>query len=214
VILADYNLGDWTGMDALGLMHKQKKDIPFILVTGALGEEAAVECVKNGVADYILKDRMERLPVAIYRAMEEKALRNKRRQAEGILKESEAKYRLLTDIIPVAVFIEQNTQCCYANPAAERITGYSRIELLAMNFCQLLLPSLGNELQGHLAQCLDGCESACCDETQIVTKKGEQRWLDVTVRTFQSKGKSAALIAALDITDRKRQEGKLGDLVE
>ena len=201
VILADYNLGTWTGMDALSLLQKEKRDVPLILVTGALGDQRAVECVKNGVADYVLKDRMERLPVAIYQAMEEKSLRNGRRQAERLLAESEAKYRILAEVMPVAVFVQQQTRCCYVNRAAERITGYSQMELLAMNFGQLIPSKL--DLPQHLANCLDGTESACCDETSIRTKNGEERWLDVTVQTFQMSGKVAALIAGLDITDRK-----------
>jgi PAS domain S-box-containing protein len=201
VILADYNLGNWTGMDAMGLLQKERRDVPLILVTGALGDQRAVECVKNGVADYVLKDRMERLPVAIYQAMEEKSLRNGRRQAERLLAESEARYRILAEVMPVAVFVQQDTQCCYVNSAAERITGYSHVELLAMNFCQLIRSKM--DLIQNLTKCLDGTESTCCDETAILTKEGEERWLDVTVRTFQMRGKVAALIAGLDITDRK-----------
>jgi len=208
VILADHNLGNWTGMDALYLLHKEQLDIPFILVTGALGEQAAVECLKNGVADYILKDRMERLPVAIHRAVEEKGLRNEQRRAENLLLESEAKFRLLTEATPVAVFVEQDTQCCYVNYAAERITGYSRQELLGMNFWQLVHPSSRKVLPQRSTQGVDDPEPSYPDETQILNKKGEERWLDVTVGTFQLKGRMAALIAALDITERKRQESR------
>jgi PAS domain S-box-containing protein len=201
VVLADYNLGNWTGMDALGLLQKNRQDVPLILVTGALGDQRAVECVKQGVADYVLKDRMERLPVAIYQAMEEKSLRNGRRQAERLLAESEANYRILAEVMPVAVFVQQNSHCCYVNRAAEHITGYSHMELLGMDFCQLIQSKMA--LSQHLAKCLEGSQSTCCDEAPILTKKGEERWLDVTVRTFQMKGKVAALIAGLDITDRK-----------
>jgi PAS domain S-box-containing protein len=212
VILADYNLGNWTGIDALHLLHTKQLDIPFILVTGALGEQAAVECLKNGVTDYILKDRMERLAVAIHRAIEEKSLRNERRRAEELLFESEAKFRLLTEATPVAVFVEQDTRCCYVNYAAERITGYSRQELLGMNFWQLVHPRSRKELTERSTKGVDAGESTCRAETQILNKKGEERWLDVSVATFQIKGKLAALIAALDITDRERQ--KVSYLVE
>src|ERR1700683_2115649 len=56
VILADYNLGSWTGLDAMDLMWNEGHDIPFILVTGALGDQRAIECLKSGVTDYVLKD--------------------------------------------------------------------------------------------------------------------------------------------------------------
>src|SRR5271170_1782675 len=74
VILADYALGSWTGVDAFNLMRKCERDIPFILVTGTLDDARAIECVHNGITDYVLKNRPERLPVVISRALEEKEL--------------------------------------------------------------------------------------------------------------------------------------------
>jgi PAS domain S-box-containing protein len=215
VILADYNLGSWTGMDALKLLYKEKPDIPLILVTGALGDQAAVECVKSGVSDYILKDRMERLPFAIVRAIEEKALLNERRRAEHLLEESETKFRLITEAIPVAVFIEQDSQCCYANRAAARITGYNHQELLGMSFYQLIPSDSRKASAERLTKSLrDGKSSSSCEEARILTKKCEERWLDVTVATFQIRGRVAVLFTALDITDRKRQEDGVRYLVE
>jgi len=69
IILADYNLGGWTAIEALEILRQSGKDIPLVVVTGALGDDAAVECVRQGAADYVLKDRLERLPVAVDRAM-------------------------------------------------------------------------------------------------------------------------------------------------
>ncbi|MGC2403568.1 MAG: hybrid sensor histidine kinase/response regulator [Acidobacteriaceae bacterium] len=85
VILADYTLPGWSGMQALAQMQQLKYDIPFILVTGDLGDELAVKCVEAGVNDYILKDRLGRLPVAIARILEEKKLRQARLIAEQTL---------------------------------------------------------------------------------------------------------------------------------
>ena len=68
VILSDYSLVSWTGVDAFNLMRTTGRDIPFILVTGALDDARAIECVKSGITDYILKDHPERLPFAITHA--------------------------------------------------------------------------------------------------------------------------------------------------
>ena len=204
VILADYHLEYWTGMDALDLLHKEGRDIPFILVTGALGDQRAVECIERGISDYVLKDRMERLPSAIHRALEQKALRSERQQAERSLEESEAKFRALADAIPTAVFVEQGTRCCYANRAAERITGYSREELLAINFWRLMLLSSRKALVERASDRLDADQSASRYETRILAKDGKMLRLDVTVGMFQHEGGLAALITALDITERKR----------
>ena len=92
-ILADYRLPSWTGLDALKELRASGQDIPFLLVTGTLGEEAAVECIKQGVNDYILKDHLIRLPAALERALEEKSLRDENSRAHQALAVSEARAR-------------------------------------------------------------------------------------------------------------------------
>ena len=82
VILADYGLPTWRGTDALELLRERGLDVPFVLVTGSLGDEKAVECIKLGTTDYVLKDHLLRLPVAVRRALREKNLRDERRHAE------------------------------------------------------------------------------------------------------------------------------------
>ncbi len=89
VILSDYNLRSWNALDALQILREESKDIPFVLVTGSLGDEAAVECVKKGISDYVLKDRMARLPVAIQRALQEKAERKERGHLEEQLQQAQ-----------------------------------------------------------------------------------------------------------------------------
>jgi len=84
VVLADYNLPQWNGMEAVSVLRREGLDIPVILVTGALGEIKAVECRKEGAADYVLKDNLTRLPDSVRQALREKKLReeNKRVQEE------------------------------------------------------------------------------------------------------------------------------------
>lgn len=82
IVLADYNLPDWKGMEALHVLLRQQLDIPLILVSGALGDVTAVECIKQGATDYVLKDGLARLPEVIRRALREKQERELRRQAE------------------------------------------------------------------------------------------------------------------------------------
>src|SRR6266481_6119790 len=82
VVIADYNLPQWTGMEALDVLRSKGLDIPLSLVSGALGDITAVECIKRGVTDYVLKDGLARLPEAIRRALQEKRILRLRRQAE------------------------------------------------------------------------------------------------------------------------------------
>lgn len=103
VILSDYRMPCVTGMDVFELMRSEAIDTPFILVTGSLGDELAVECLKQGVADYVLKDCLARLPVAVSRALEEARLRAERERAEEKLRSSEASYRSLIQSAPCGI---------------------------------------------------------------------------------------------------------------
>ena len=85
VVLADYNLGQWRGTEVLEILREEGLDIPLILVSGALGDVTAVECIKQGVTDYVLKDSLARLPVALRGALKDKNLREERKRAQEFL---------------------------------------------------------------------------------------------------------------------------------
>ena len=85
IVLADYNLGQWRGIEAVEILRQEGLDVPVILVTGALGDTTAVECIKQGATDYVLKDSLPKLPHAIRRALHEQQLRTQRREAEEAL---------------------------------------------------------------------------------------------------------------------------------
>jgi signal transduction histidine kinase len=85
VVMADYNLPNWTGMDGLEILGREGLDIPFILVTGALGDVTAVDCIKQGATDYVLKGTLPRLPIAIRRALQEKRVRKQSKEAQTAL---------------------------------------------------------------------------------------------------------------------------------
>jgi signal transduction histidine kinase len=87
VVLADYNLGQWRGTEALAILREEDLDIPLILVSGVLGDVVAVDCIKLGITDYVLKDSLGRLPVAVRAALQDKKLRQERRQAQEELRQ-------------------------------------------------------------------------------------------------------------------------------
>src|SRR5579862_6858831 len=132
LVLSDFRMKGWTGMDALALLRNAQPEVPLILLTGALGDETAVECIKNGVADYVLKNQLSRLPLAIRRAQEDRALREAEVSAVLALRESEERYRTLIENAPEAIVVLDATANVFVdcNQQATRMFGYSREEIL------------------------------------------------------------------------------------
>jgi PAS domain S-box-containing protein len=135
VILADYRLPRYDAAAALTLVRDRRLDIPFIIVSGAVSEEAAVECMKRGAADYLLKDRLARLGQAVRQALDAKRTREQRRLAAQALRISEARYRSLTDDVldnsAVGLFIlDSDLTVLWANKAVQRFFGIPRDMLL------------------------------------------------------------------------------------
>src|SRR5579872_4328865 len=88
IVLADYSLPYWNGLETVEILRQEGHDVPVIVVSGALGDTRAVECIKQGAADYVLKDHLMRLPDAVRRALREKRLRDDNRQVQEELARS------------------------------------------------------------------------------------------------------------------------------
>jgi PAS domain-containing protein len=141
MILADYTLPQFDALRALRLLQERGLDIPFIVVTGSISEEVAVECMKQGAADYVLKDSIRRLGPAVTRAVKDKQLRDEKRQTEAALQDSEARYRELFENANDLVYVHDLQGNFLAfNKTAERISGYRREEALGMNIAQVVAP--------------------------------------------------------------------------
>ena len=135
IILGDYRVPNWTGLEAVRWLRATGHSTPFILVTGTLGDELAVECIREGANDYILKDKLERLPFALLRAVEESRVRAERDKAERELRQSEQQYASIVAGSPYGIFRADNSgRIMMANPALAAILGYeSTLEVLALN---------------------------------------------------------------------------------
>ena len=132
VVLSDFRMVDWTGIDALTEIIKLNADIPLILVTGTLGDLKAVECMKLGITDYVLKHQLARLPMAIIRAYEERTLRQSQRVAAEEVRQSEARYRSLVESAPEAIVVLDLDSGCFVdcNNNALRLFGMKREALM------------------------------------------------------------------------------------
>ena len=206
IVLADYRLPGWTGMDAFSAMRQADRDIPFILVTGTLGEEVAVECIKQGVTDYVLKEHLARLPLVVARALEERAVRDARNFMTQALRQSEANSLFLFahNPLPMWVFEWEAMQILQVNDAALHHYGYDRMEFLQLNTCDL---HPAEEAGIFLAACQNVTpEEQRAGQWRHRRKDGSLIDVEMFLHKMEYAGHAAALVVALDITERKQAE--------
>jgi len=184
--------------------------VPFIVVTGSASEEVAVECLKQGAADYVLKERLRRLGPAVARALAEKRLRTEKQHTEGALRDSEARYRELFENANDLVYVHDLAGNFLAiNKAAERISGYARDEALGMNLNRVVAPEYQELARQMITRKVAG-EEATTYELALVTKSGRRVLLEVSSRLICRDGKPVAVQGiARDITERKQLEAQL-----
>ncbi len=130
LILCDWHLPQFSGQRALSLLSQKNLDIPFIIVSGGIGEEAAIDALRQGASDYVLKDRPARLGEAVKRVLLDQQLKQAHRVAEEKLRLAERAFQNTAEGITVT---DVNGDIVSTNPAFEAITGYTHDEVLGQN---------------------------------------------------------------------------------
>jgi len=139
IILCDHNIGSWTGLDALEILKRSGKDIPFIVVTGSLGDETAVEYVKRGAAEYVLKGNSARLPAAVGRALHEKQQRDQAAHLQAQVFAGKKEWELTFDAVTSPILIlEGDCRILRANRAASQVLGLPFSGLIGHSCCEAL----------------------------------------------------------------------------
>ena len=214
VVLSDYRLPDWTGMGALAVLQEYSRgEIPLILVTGTLGEELAVECLRQGVTDYVVKQNLARLPLVIRRVLDERRLRDERTQAADALNTTEERYRVLFESmpLPVWVFDVETHRVLAVNAAAVGHYGYSREEFLALRI-EDLRPAegiAGLQEYARMSSQEGGIQSS--ERWRHRKKDGSLILVEITWHSVTWNGRPARIVAASDITERRRAEEALAE---
>lgn len=203
LILADYNVPAFDGMEALLLARDLCPAVPFIFVTGALGEERAIELLKQGATDYVLKDRLERLAPSVTRALREAREKAALRRAEDAQRESERTLATLMGNMPGMAFRGTPTapwRFVYASPGARELTGYAP-DLLP-DWQTLIHPD-----DAHRLAPLEP-EQQRSVRYRIRTRTGEEKWVwDRAVGIFDDRGAPVAIEGFItDVTDLVRSE--------
>ena len=140
VILSDYTMPGFDGRTALALAREKRPEVPFLFVSGTIGEDSAIEALKNGATDYVLKHRLMRLIPAVDRALRDAKERAERERAEEAMRQSEYKYRELFESLADAAFLadEQSGKIIDTNRCAEILLGCPRAEILGRKQSQFL----------------------------------------------------------------------------
>jgi len=212
LVLADYNLPAFNAPAALKLLQDTGLDLPFIIVSGGIGEDIAVACMKGGAHDYLMKGNLNRLAPAVERELREAANRASQREAKKALLESELRYRLLWETCPDGVILmDPEGRIQFANPAVKTVFGYAPEELVGQNL-QLIEPERLRPAQPGVEGFLNSIsrgQSWRAIETGGRRKDGAEIPIEVSFSSMLLNGQRHFVGFIRDITERKRAEREL-----
>ena len=213
LILSDFTLPEFDAIQALHTLKQMGMDVPFILVTGTRSEEVAVECIREGADDYILKASLKRLPTSIANALHRKAIENAKYHAEVALRHSEEQYRLIANHTQDLICIlEPEGHLVYVSPS-HRNLGFKPEHLIGLKMIDIVHP----DDRQHFIDARDEAQAA--DESRIVelrlrNKDGD--WCafeSVSTWIVDEKGQpQRAIVVSRDISHRKQAEEALREL--
>jgi len=207
VILADYSLPQFSALEALRLLKESGLDVPLIIVTGTISEEVAVECMKQGAADYLLKDSLLRLGAAVTRALDDRRLRAEKRRAEEQLNFQASLLEIVSDAI---VSIDMEHRILSWNKAAENIYGWQASEVVGQSVRPLMQTEYPN---GSFEQAAEALLRTGHWTGEIIQNHKSGARLNILASGSvirDASGKPIGMVSVnRDITERKRAEAAL-----
>lgn len=209
LIISDYSMPSFDGLSALKIAKEIFPDTPFIIVTGSINEDTAVECMKAGATDYVLKDSLKRLGSTVLNALEQYKIRKERIEAVETIKVNEAKYRYMFHNNPQPMWIYDVETLAFleVNQAAINHYGYSQSDLLSMNVLDI-------RPESEISFFLDLLKSSNSKSYQVYETKHKKKdnsiiCVEVTSHNIIHNQRQARHVLINDITNRKNTEDKL-----
>jgi two-component system, cell cycle sensor histidine kinase and response regulator CckA len=213
VILCDYSMPHFNALAALALLEETGLDTPFIIISGTVGEESAVEAMRAGAQDYLMKDKLARLAPTIEREIQEAENRRARRQAEAELRASEVQYRRLIDTAYEGIWIaDARAHITYANQRLAEMLGYTVEEMIGRSAFEVLDESTREEMKVKWQRRLQGIKEQY--DLRLRRKDGSDIWVILSATPIRDEqGEVTGALAMLtDITERKRAEEEKAQL--
>jgi PAS domain S-box-containing protein len=215
LILADFSLPGFDAMRALELLKDRGLDIPFIVATGPY-EERGVECMKQGAADCLVKDRLARLPEAVRQTLRMKKDRDESRRMAAALRESEERFRLIFEAAPMAIMTVNQEGCIVlVNSQTEKTFGYTRDELIGKSV-DMLVPVRFRKRQvkdraGFFAAPKPRNLGAGRDLFGLC-KNGSEIPVEIGLNSIHTEEGMMTLTFVVDVTERRRDEEDLREI--
>ena len=211
LILADFALPSFDGLSALAIAREQCPEVPFIFVTGSLSEEIAVECMKSGAADYVLKDHLVRIGAAVKGALEKKRTRGEKERAEEVLRVSDIRYRRLFESAKDGILLldGETAEITDVNPYMVEMLGYHYHELLGKKLCDVS-PFRETEKTQNFFRELQKEGYIRYENLSLQTKEKKPIDVEFVSNAYDVDGKKVIQCNIRDITGRKRAEEALG----
>lgn len=210
IILSDYRMPGFDGEQALRVAQERCPEIPFIMVTGELGEERVIETLQRGATDYVLKDRIFRLIPAMKRALEGAEIQRRRREVEEALRISEerfsAAFRASPD--PFIISKKEDGTILDVNEAFLRLFGMERSKAVGRNTLDLKLFAHPPDRDEALAR-LERDGNLRNFETLVRGTTGEERCVLLSAEQMELEGGPALVSVLHDVTEQKRAEEAL-----
>jgi two-component system cell cycle sensor histidine kinase/response regulator CckA len=210
LILSDFSLPGFSGMAALSIAKEIRPGVPFLFVSGTIGEDCAAETLKAGARDYVLKDRLERLPSAIRRAVEDAKQRAERLRTVAALRESEERFRQVTESIEEVFWLAElnpGRRIIYVSPAYAQIWGQPCEQLYHVpnSWLASIHPSDRARVEAAVEQQSLGHYDV---EYRIVRPDGTVRWINDRAFPIRNERGAVYRVAGLakDVTSRRQLE--------
>jgi PAS domain S-box-containing protein len=212
LVLADYRLPQFDALRALGHLTERGLDIPFIVVSGTIGDEEAAALIKAGAADYLLKDRLGRLGTAVRAALTTRALLRQRQRDEEALRESAELTRLvLSNALDAVITIDDRGRILSWNPQAERVFGWSGEDVHGRLLSETIVPAQYREAHErgleHFRATGEGPALGRRLELSALRRDGSEFPIELTITALRAQGATRFSAFVRDTTERSRAEG-------